>query len=209
MGNRVRHPFELFREHADFLFKAPSANSGRVLAIAGAAGGEGSSTVALRAAAALAASSESRVLIIDANALKPSLHLLLKVPNDQGFFDIVKGITPRVTQISPVLDFIAAGTVDAGAASVADSAGLGDAIAGFRTRYVWTVIYAPPLGRSPLLLALRRLLDGAVLVLEAERTRVETAQQAISQLGDVGIGDVGLVLNKKRYYLPTWLYKLL
>jgi Mrp family chromosome partitioning ATPase len=71
------------------------------------------------------------------------------------------------------------------------------------------VIDAPPLGRSPLLLSLRKLLDGAVLVIEAERTRLETAQQAIGQLGDVGIDAVGLVLNKKRYYLPSWLYKLL
>lgn len=208
-GHRVRHPFELFREHADFLFKSPSTGNGRVLAIAGPAGGEGSSTVALRAAAALAASSDSRVLVIDANALEPTLHALLKVKNEQGFFDIAKGVTPAITQISPVLDFIAAGTVDAGAASLSDSTALTEAFAGFRSRYAWTVIDAPPLGRSPLLLSLRKLLDGAVIVIEAERTRLETAQQAIGQLGDVGIDAVGLVLNKKRYYLPSWLYKLL
>jgi succinoglycan biosynthesis transport protein ExoP len=51
--------------------------------------------------------------------------------------------------------------------------------------------------------------DGAILVLEAERTRAPVAKQAIRTLTENGVNLLGLVLNKQRYYIPAWLYRML
>jgi len=49
--------------------------------------------------------------------------------------------------------------------------------------------------------------DGAMLVVEAEKTRKEQVRSAIStmQMADANI--LGTVLNKRRYPIPNWIYR--
>jgi len=65
-------------------------------------------------------------------------------------------------------------------------------------------ILADPIGAS-----LCDIADGVVLVTEAERTRVPVARQAIQLLSGKGAKIIGQVLNKRRYYIPHWLYRWL
>ncbi len=55
-------------------------------------------------------------------------------------------------------------------------------------------------------LHLGKLADGVVVVVEAEKTRAPVVQQALERLAEFGGKVLGTVLNKRRYYIPKFLY---
>jgi MinD-like ATPase involved in chromosome partitioning or flagellar assembly len=52
-------------------------------------------------------------------------------------------------------------------------------------------------------------LDEAILVVEAERTRVQSAQHAKEALSRAGVHVKGVVLTNRREHIPHWLYQRL
>lgn len=55
-------------------------------------------------------------------------------------------------------------------------------------------------------LSLSSLADGTLFVIEADRTRAPVAKQALQSLKNSGAKVVGVILNKRFYYIPKWLY---
>jgi Mrp family chromosome partitioning ATPase len=49
--------------------------------------------------------------------------------------------------------------------------------------------------------------SGAVLVVEAARTVREVAAETTEELRRTGVRVLGAVLNRRRYYLPGWIYR--
>lgn len=74
-------------------------------------------------------------------------------------------------------------------------------------RFDLTVFDLPPVSDSALRLA--PLVDGVLLVVEAERVRSEVAAWAAEQLRAARTNVVGVVLNKQRQHVPDWLYRRL
>ena len=68
---------------------------------------------------------------------------------------------------------------------------------------------APPISRYADAIALGRLSDGVVLVLEAESTRREAARIAVENLRASRIPVLGAVLNKRTFPIPERIYKML
>ncbi len=71
------------------------------------------------------------------------------------------------------------------------------------------VIDSPPLSASTAGLAFCRRADGVVLVLEAERTRGPVAEKAKEQIQKNGGNILGVVFNKRKFYIPKSIYKRL
>ena len=71
------------------------------------------------------------------------------------------------------------------------------------------VINTPALSTSAAGLAFCRHADGVVLVLEAERTRGPAAERAKEQIEKNGGNILGVVFNKRRFYIPKFIYKRL
>ena len=71
------------------------------------------------------------------------------------------------------------------------------------------VIDSPPLSASAAGLAFCRRADGVVLVLEAERTRGPVAENAKEQIQKNGGNILGVVFNKRKFYIPKSIYKRL
>ena len=78
-----------------------------------------------------------------------------------------------------------------------------------RDRFDLILIDSPPLTISPDGLAIAGRVDGVILVLEAEKTRWQTAKNVKDSISRVGGQVLGLVLNKRRYYIPESIYKIL
>jgi len=72
-----------------------------------------------------------------------------------------------------------------------------------------TILDLPPVSESIVGPAMSKALDGVVLVVEAERTRsvaVQASQRTIKMHG----GNVlGVVLNKRRFHIPNFIYRRL
>lgn len=77
-----------------------------------------------------------------------------------------------------------------------------------RASYDLVVLDSPPVGTA-LGLALAPTVDGVVLVIEAEKTRVAQAVAARDALIGGGANVLGVVLDKRRYWVPARLWSWL
>lgn len=71
---------------------------------------------------------------------------------------------------------------------------------------IWDV---PPPTTEPLALSMARAVDGIVLVAQAGKTRRQVAEHVSQSLGHSGGHMLGVVLNRTRNHIPSWLYRLL
>ncbi len=71
------------------------------------------------------------------------------------------------------------------------------------------VLDLPPLKEGDHVLELVAMLDNTIVVVESERTRWETVRWASDLLNEAGSNALGIVLNKRAYYVPNWLYNRL
>jgi len=51
--------------------------------------------------------------------------------------------------------------------------------------------------------------DGVVFVIESNRTRSQVLQNAIERLKSGGGEILGLILNKREFHIPKWIYRFL
>jgi receptor protein-tyrosine kinase len=77
-----------------------------------------------------------------------------------------------------------------------------DRFAELRKEFDFLIIDAPPLSRYADAIALGRLSDGIVLILEAGSTRRDAALAAVEHVRSSRIQVLGAVLNKETFHVP-------
>jgi protein-tyrosine kinase len=78
-----------------------------------------------------------------------------------------------------------------------------------RQRFDIVVIDAPAPTGAPDMLALSAKVDGVVLVIQADQTRFHQAKRTKELIEANGGKLIGLVFNKRRFFIPDWIYKRL
>ncbi len=78
-----------------------------------------------------------------------------------------------------------------------------------RDSYDYVVLDAPPVHGSPECRVLCAKVDGVVLVIESGKTTRSVALSAKKQLEDAGGKLLGVILNKKKNYIPEFIYRLI
>jgi Mrp family chromosome partitioning ATPase len=53
------------------------------------------------------------------------------------------------------------------------------------------------------------LVDGTILVMEAEKTRAPVAKKLKQTVEDGGGKVIGAILNRRKHHIPDWIYKAL
>jgi hypothetical protein len=76
------------------------------------------------------------------------------------------------------------------------------------SEFDYTLIDCPSLKESYEAAMLARIVDGVVLVVEADRTKRDQIRRAQKTIGMSNGKLLGLVLNKRRYLVPQWLYRM-
>ena len=76
-----------------------------------------------------------------------------------------------------------------------------------RTRFDLVLIDSPAFETSPDGIAIARRVDGVVIVVEAEKTRWPVVERLKEQILSNGGNILGIVFNKRRRYIPEFLYK--
>ena len=174
--------------------------------------GEGTSTVVTNFAITLASTEASQVLLVDANLRIPRLHTFFNIPKETGFAEILqaKGSWTDIVRSSkiPNLSVITAGETVANPLLLFESPLLEKIIREFRQHFDYILFDMCAINSSPDPILLAPQLDGLVLVVQADKTRKELIQQAKKTLDGV-VNILGVILNRKNYYIPDSIYQKL
>ncbi len=87
--------------------------------------------------------------------------------------------------------------------------GIGKLIDMLRGKYRYVLIDSPPVLPYVDSDIISAFVDGVAIVVEANSTRSEVLNVAINRLKSVDAKIVGLILNKREFYIPKWLYKFI
>ncbi|MBW4578162.1 MAG: polysaccharide biosynthesis tyrosine autokinase [Tildeniella nuda ZEHNDER 1965/U140] len=204
-----------FRESLDLIYKniqlLPSAAGLRSLVVTSALAGEGKSTIALGLAIS-AARLHQRVLLVDADLRRPSLHQQLDLPNDYGLSTLLTRQTPFRSHgdLQPLhhytdipLSILTSGPMPADPAQLLSAERMGDLMQALEQAYDLIIIDAPPvLGIVDALLTASFCSSMVLVGRIGHVTRAELVQATalLSKLNVIGVIANGSDLTANRYF---------
>jgi Mrp family chromosome partitioning ATPase len=207
----VRPPFEPVRGDIATLMGAMlrliDQNGSVVVYFTAVSHGEGTSTIARELAITAARSEWCKVALIDANPGAPvggpqnAPFGLLEAPADGEMLPFCRSWFGEVELLEGVLT----GAHHA-IPSVEAVRGL---FARLRTQFTLVVVDGPPVAAARHAAAFSAAADHVVLVVEAERTRASDLERARATLEQLGAHVLGVVLNKRRSWVPSLLSRLI
>jgi capsular exopolysaccharide synthesis family protein len=176
-----------------------SADAPRSVAITSPRQGDGKSTIALNVAISMA-QLNARVLIIDADLRRPTLHTKLGFANGRGLSDVLVGVCTLDAAVResghPGVLTLTSGTRSPNPVALLQGVAFDRLLETARERFDFVIIDAPALGPiiDGVILAMKA--DGAVLVVSATNTDGRAANNALDKLAAVGaVNLIGVVLN--------------
>jgi polysaccharide biosynthesis transport protein len=196
------------------IFLTPAETAPRLVAFAGIDPGNGCSEICVSAASSLARSTRGRVCLVEANFYSPTLPQLLQTTNYHGLIEALEQPDQHVSNYAKSLQpenlwLLSSGKVNADSSRYLHSDGLRERLMELRDTFDYILIDAPPLTRYSEGLAIGQVVDGLVLVLEAEATRKEAASAVMSNLRAANIPVLAAVLNKRNFPIPEKIYRRL
>ena len=161
----------------------------------------------------LAESVPSSVCVVEGNVRTPSLPQTFGVNNHHGLVDALRqqgAVKQFTTQLRPGnLWLLSSGALTPYSPLLLSGVRMKERIAELRREFEFLLIDAPPLNSFADGIALGQLVDGVVLILEANTTRREVALRVTESLKANKIPVLGAVLNNRTFPIPDAVYKRL
>jgi capsular exopolysaccharide synthesis family protein len=168
------------------------------IVIVSAGAGEGKSTTTINLATVFAQSG-NRVLIVDSDLRRPTLHKLFKVPNNLGLTNYLlkQSSVLDVVQSTPVpnLDFMPSGRLPNSAMGILGSAQMKDMIKELKERYDFIFFDSPPILGVSDASVLASEVDLVMQVIQYRRYPQPMTIRAKQMIEKVGGNFMGIVLN--------------
>lgn len=234
-SRRLTDQYELLKLRSMLLLNG-TASKPFCLAFTSCKVGEGVSSVAANFAATLR--TERRVLLMDGDLRRPSLHRIFaknglkaiagKAESESESSDVIGrgyggGDLPAAREDSKVgaepawrivpagknLDVLLARRRISDPGQLFETREFGDFLALSKQRYDCIILDCPPVFGSSGSTILSSMADGVVMVIEAGKVRREVVQRAVELLEETGAHVLGAVLNRRRYPIPKIFYKML
>ena len=206
-----RHREEFLRMRQT-LSTALSEGAARTLLFASSSSCEGTTTIASQFAIVLADSGDN-VLLVDANLRHPALHSRFQLVKECGFSDLAVLACSAREAAKPTklkgLSIITSGGSDSNPYCLFDSKRLKPVVDELRTMAGWVLFETSAVNDFNDALSLAGLVDGVILVIQAEKTRWEVVQCARDRLAGINAPITGTVLNRRKTYIPDWIYSRL
>jgi len=185
----------------------------RILFLTAANPGTGTTTSALALASQLAQMSGGLVLLVDASQSATNLTQQLGLTRELGFRDLLFNdqspplLQDCVVNVSSLpFHILPSGRYSRSTEHLTPER-LSPLFNQLGSQYRFVVIDGDAVYSAADTLVISAQVDGVVMVVRSEDTRWEVAQAAVQRLSQAGAKLVGSVFNRRKYYMPKWLYK--
>lgn len=189
---------EQYRALRTRIKRAENGRSIRTLVITSPGKGDGKSLTAANLALTMAQEYQQRVLLVDGDLRRPSVHRLFGVSDGPGLSDILMGGATAdeaiVTLPDHHLAVLPAGTLPSHPAELLGSSAMRRLLDTLRQRYDRVILDMPPVAPLADLHILAPLADGVLMIVRAGVTPKPAIERALAGL-DAG-KVLGLVLNE-------------
>jgi len=211
LSGPVPHDFgEAFRSLRTALVSQAGSDGPRIIAVTSAQPLEGKTTTATNMAMALSVGG-ARVLLVDADMRRPSVHKALRLTNDRGLSQLLAG-QARMREVvqrthDPNLLVITAGRTPANPSELLAADRMRALVSGLESGpFDWVVIDTPPVLAVTDAVIVAPLVAGVVFVIGAEMTRWRLAERAVQTLLSAHPRSVTAVLNRVDFARNKYYY---
>lgn len=180
----------------------------KTLAVTSAEMGEGKSTVAENIALSFAQGTK-KVILIDCDLRRPSVHVNFKTSNFIGISEVLLGkasIEEAVQKYNSNLYFLTSGKIPTNPSEILESEEMNKLIEKFKEEYDLTILDTAPINVVTDAQILATKVDGTILVVRAATTKKEAVIESKNILDMVGANVIGTILyavknvSTKYYY---------
>ncbi len=207
----ARHQLEKLKSS---IIMADSSQRAKAILFASYNHGEGTTTVATTFAESLAQDKKYKILLVDANTRTPRLDTNL-IPHNLGkllFFSDILSQQPVShslpgSSVIPNLSVIPSGNIMHHPSQVFDHSHFADFIRQMKEQFDFIVFDSSPLGRYYDTIVMASHLDGVILVVQADNTQWYELGRAKRMLKDKNIPVLGIVLNRRKFHIPRYIFQ--
>ena len=189
---------EQYRSLRTRIKRAENGRAVRAIVVTSPNKGDGKSLTAANLAITMAQEFQQRVLLVDADLRRPSVHKLFGVQEGQGLSDVLMGATDLNQVLVEVpeyhLTLLPAGSLPSHPAELLGSAAMRRVLDNLRTRFDRILIDMPPVAPLADLHIVAPMADGLLMIVRAGVTPKPAIERALSGLDITKV--LGLVLNE-------------
>ena len=193
----------------NILFAGRKDESQTTFSVVSGGAGEGKTTTMFNLAVVFAQMGD-RVLIVDSDLRRPSMHRYMNVSNNIGLTNYLLGqvTIDEVIQTTaiPSLHFIPSGKLPSSSMGILSSAKMKEFVAEMKSRYDYVFLDAPPIMGVSDASVLASMVDMCVLVVQYRKYPQMMTQRAKEMVTKVGGNLVGVVLNNINISQDSYYY---
>ncbi|MCP4688817.1 MAG: CpsD/CapB family tyrosine-protein kinase [Desulfobacterales bacterium] len=183
----------------------------RTVLLAGSISGEGATTVAANLAMFVAANSPGRVLLVDGDTKTPGIFNFFDIREPGGLTDFLSGERPLDEAVHPTgvsnLFLLGKGREEFQLSPNGLEAKIDRLLEEARKTFDFVFFDSPPVLEIPGTAAVAGRFDGALLIIQADRTIMSDVEKAFHEITALGGKVIGSILNRKKRYLPGKMHR--
>jgi Mrp family chromosome partitioning ATPase len=199
------------------LFPRDSTNKSRAIQFTASHFSEGVTSSTLAFATFLAkVHSPNSIIVVEANMRRPSFRQILRVEGDKSLSGILQNSEPLEEAIQhtndvgfSILPAVSGLGSEGGLEREARLENLEGVIAALKRMYRYILLDSPPVIPFIDSTIITGMTDGVVFVVESNLTRSQVVQHATEKLKSGGGEILGIILNKREFHIPRWIYRFL
>lgn len=201
--NQNKVPFSVVEAYKSLrvnLISILNKTNGKMIAISSPNASEGKTTTAINTAIILSQLNK-KVIIVDTDSRRPSVHHKLKIANENGCLDVLSGkisLEEAIKNHNPNLDVLTAG-FSPNSAELFSSAAFEALLFELRDKYDYIVIDTPPVNLVSDALVVSQKCDGLILVVRSNYTAYSAFNEALLNIKRLNINFLGAVMNGVNY----------
>ncbi|MFC4737847.1 CpsD/CapB family tyrosine-protein kinase [Bacillus daqingensis] len=181
----------------------------RSILVTSSSPGEGKSTTVANLSIVLA-QQDNKVLLVDTDLRKPTVHFSFQVPNQAGFTNVLTNqstFDDMVFETSIAnLDVLPSGPLPPNPSELLGSQRMKQFMQHVKDRYDYVIFDAPPVNAVTDAQILAGHTDGVVLVIRSGKTEEDHAERAVESLKKVDANLIGAVLNDRQMEQSQYYY---